>query len=157
MKAQKIPPRRIHAQLISLGGAILLGILAVLVALTLAAYASPDGSEVQRAVMVFFLLAAMLYVIDSMTETLDLRDQSVWFDSILKRRRRVELTNVEEILLVHEGLNLEHGVETLAFRRADGDVEQFNLGPLWQRHHIEAFLRDVEVELGKTKLVEEVR
>jgi hypothetical protein len=150
-------PKSIRAKMVSLGGGILLSLVLFLGVVTLAAVVEPQAPPLLRALLVFLFFALLLYLLDSWSEHLWLEGSTVFFDSWLKRRRRVDLSGVQEILLVHEGLNLERGIETLRFRRGEGDDVVFALGPLWHRHHLEAFLAALEQSTGRRKMVEEVR
>ena len=61
------------------------------------------------------------------------------------------------MLLVHQGFNLERGMESIVFQRRGRKPEPVALGPCWQRNKLEAFLRSVEAALQDPHLLEEVR
>jgi hypothetical protein len=150
--------KRIRAQIISLGGGVLLAIALLLAALLLVAFMLSSVSRFESIFLLFLTGACLLYFVDSLTEVMMFDQGVLIFDSLLKRRRRVDLSMIHEILFIHEGLNLEHGIESLIFRRSDGDVvARFDLGPLWRRSALESFLHEVERTLGRTKLLQEVR
>ena len=77
--------------------------------------------------------------------------------SLLKARHELRLKNLEDVLVVHEGLNQERGIISARFRSRDGQVIEWPLGPLWHRHMLEAFFLELETEAGKRKLVQHVR
>jgi hypothetical protein len=147
----------IRAKLISLGGGVLCAVSLLLFALMFAAFMARDVSAIQQALLFFLLAAVGVYLVDSWSEWLSFDGSRLTFDSWFKRKRTVSLTDIDEILLVHQGLNLDRGIISLQFRRPDGDAARFSLGPLWRERDLEAFLRTVEKTLGRKKLLERVR
>ncbi len=136
----------IHAKADSLGGIILLGLILALGALSL-------GGWFER------ILFAMLvvYTVDAWSEKLILKDEQLVFDSFFRRRRLIDVCNMRDVLVVHEGLNPEHGIISVRFRPYKGTEEVLPLGPLWRRSELEGFFHKLEKALGSCKLVEEVR
>ena len=62
-------------------------------------------------------LVCWIYLLDSVTEKLRLADKCIEYRSIFSRRRKYHLNELEAVLLVHEGFNLEKGFESIEFRR----------------------------------------
>lgn len=149
--------REVHAEVFSVGGAVILAVCLVLTAATLMAAQSARVSELQRVVMVALTVGAWLYVLDSLSERLRLVDHSVEYKSFLGRRRLIPLEELEAMLFVYEGFNLERGIESIEFRRTNRAPERISLGPCWHQHKLEAFLRSVEQALQDPHLLEEVR
>ena len=148
---------RVHARVRSLGGMVLSGLFLVLMAvLWIATHVAVRNPWLEGA-LISFLLVMAAYVVDGASESLMYQDHALVFDGWLTRRRRVSLAGIVQVLLVHEGLNPEWGIETLTCLRQDGDCERLALGPLWRRRDLEAFLAELEVALHEQKIVEEVR
>lgn len=139
-------PIAVHARFYSLGGIILCGLLLALGAL---AY----GGWFERALFVLLLA----YIADAWSEKLILKDDTLIFDSFFRRRRTIDVCNMRDVLIVHEGLNPEHGIVSVRFRPRGGNEERLPLGPLWKRDELEAFFGGLENAVGSCKLVEEVR
>ncbi len=148
---------RVHARVQSLGGMVLGGLfLVLLVVLWIATHVAVRNVWLEG-LLIGFLLVMAAYVVDGASESLEYKDQALVFDGWLTRRRTVSLAGIVQVLLVHEGLNPEWGIETLTCMHRDGDCERLALGPLWRRRDLEAFLADVESGLHNEKIVEEVR
>ncbi len=134
----------VHARLVSLGGGILLGVLLAFAALLFEVYTSPTSMRVQQLLVSAIGVGLIVYLVDSASETLKWHAPTIIFNSWLKRRRRISLLGRESIQLVHEGLNLEHGIESLVVCGHEGEqAQRFSLGPLWRRRDLEAFLQEV--------------
>jgi hypothetical protein len=69
----------------------------------------------------------------------------------------IKLADLDALLYVHNGFNLERGMDVVEFRRRGKKPERVALGPCWQRHKLEEFLHSVEQALSDPKLLEEVR
>jgi hypothetical protein len=148
---------RINARFISLGGGVLAALAVFLLALAAGSYWSPHVSAVERLVLSALFLLLVIYFAVSLVEKLSFDGRNLDFQT-WRGSRAVDVSKINEILLVHEGLNLEHGIESLIFRDRAGDViTRFDLGPLWRRTDLEPFLHRMEEALGRTKLVQEVR
>ena len=150
-------PIRVQAELVSLGGGVMLAICLVVTAFLIVALYSPDITGVQRFIAIILAGAAWTYLFRSSTEELILVGEEITYRAKLARTRTVSLRELETMLLVHEGLNLERGIETIEFRLFTKKIERVSLGPCWQRHKLEAFLGSVEDALHSPKLLETVR
>lgn len=148
---------RIHARIQSLGGMVLGGLFLVLVSVLWIATHVVVRNVWLEGLLVSFLVVMVAYAVDGASESLEQQGSTLVFDGWLTRRRKVSLTDVSQVLLVHEGLNPEWGIETLTFTRRDGDHERLALGPLWRRRDLEAFLAELELLLRDQRMVEEVR
>ncbi len=148
---------RARAQVISLGGTILGGLFLVLFVLLWIATHVAERRFYLEGVLVLFLLGMAAYALDAVTEYLIIDDCHLIFDGWLTRRRLISLRGVQTVLLVHEGLNPEWGIETLTLNYRDGACHRVALGPLWRRRDLEAFLTRLETYLRDEKLVEQVR
>lgn len=148
---------RVHAELVSLGGGIVLTICLLLTGILLIAFTLPSVTSIQRLISGIFFIAGWLYLWKSATEELFFEHKKLFFTSTLGRTHEIELDEIESVLLVHEGLNLEQGIETLEIRFRDRPPEQFSLGPCWQRNKLEKFLHALEEILHMPKVLEEVR
>ncbi len=148
---------RIHARVLSLGGGILSGLFLVVFALLWIVTHITDRSIYLEAIFILFLLGMLAYVVGAASEYLILESEGLVFDGWLARRRKVLFQNMKKVLLVHEGLNPEWGIETLTFEVPNGQVDKIALGPLWRRRDLEAFLARLEICVRDGKLVEEIR
>jgi hypothetical protein len=148
---------QVHAKLVSLNGGVVLAVCIVLSAISAAAFVSAHLTSSQGVLFGVLSLFAWLYLIDSVTEHLALQGDVIEKSSFLSRRMTVALRDMREMLLIHEGLNQEVGIESLVVRYRGGKTEKLPLGPCWRRHELEAFLRSVEQAIGSPELLEEVR
>jgi len=149
--------REVHAQFISLGGAIILSVCITLSLLLLMALQLPQVTNMQRGILVMLSLACWIYLLDSVTEKLRLVDHAIEYRSFFSRRKHYLLTELEGVLYVHQGFNLERGFESIEFRRVNVKPDRISLGPCWQRNKLEMFMRSIEVCLNDPHLLEEVR
>lgn len=146
-----------RAEVVSLGGAVLLALCLLLSAVFIMALFSPIVSGLQRFIAVVFFLAGWVYLLDSVTESLSLVGQTLEFTAKLRRTRRIPLAELEGMTLIHQGLNLEQGVETIELHQFGKHVDRISLGPCWQRHVLEAFLHSVDRALQHAVVVESKR
>ncbi len=147
----------VRAEIVSLGGGIVLFLAIILTSAAVAVRVFPEVTMFQRIILGVLAIGAWLYLFDSASERLRLVDHSVEYTSLLGRGRSASLRELEAMLLVHQGFNLERGMETIEFRRRGAAPERFALGPCWQRNKLEAFLHSVEEALRDPHLLEEVR
>lgn len=150
-------PREVRAEIVSLGGGVILAICIVLTITAFMVLTIPTVTPLQRIIATTLTLAAWAYLLDSCTERLRLVDHSVEYTSLFGRRRHIPLGELRAMLLVHEGFNLERGMESIEFRRDGKKPDRVALGPCWQRNKLEAFLHSVEEALRDPHLLEEVR
>ena len=123
-------------------------------ALLAAAYISPFHSLWLRFLLTLVLLATLVYFLEGVTEELRCENGAVTFHAWFKPAPAVDLTRVERIALVHEGLNTEHGIEAIVFQMTDGSRVRFGLGPLWHQHILLGFVRELERRAGKSLLIQ---
>ncbi|HWQ99885.1 MAG TPA: hypothetical protein VN397_03510 [Candidatus Methylomirabilis sp.] len=148
---------QVRAKLVSLNGGVVLSICILLTALAVAAGFTNSFASSQTMLLAVLTVGAWIYLLDSSTERLSLIGDTIVRASVLGRRSVIKLDDIAALLLVHEGLNQEVGIESLTARYHDGREEKLPLGPCWRRRELEAFLSSVEKAMGKTKLLEEVR
>lgn len=149
--------REAHAQVLTIGGAVALSVCLLITVAGFVALQMPDVGSLQAAIIGMLAIASWFYVIDSLSERLRLVDHSVEYSSLLGRRHLIRLDDLDAMLLVYEGLNLERGIESIEFRRRGQRPEHVALGPCWQRNKLEGFLRSVEQALQEPQLLENVR
>lgn len=147
----------VRARVTSIGGGIVFAICLAVTALFIITLSTPSVTSSQRIIVFMLTVATWGYLLSSSTERLCLRDRSIVYTSILGRKKIVPLVDLDEMLLVHQGFNLERGIETIEFRRHEKDPERLALGPCWHRHELEAFLHSVEEAMNDPQLLEEVR
>jgi hypothetical protein len=148
---------RVRAELVSLGGGVMLAICLLIAATLIMALYSPTITGIQRFIAIVLAFASWAYLLRSATEELLLIGEEISYRAVLARPRHVPLKDLEAMLLIHQGLNLEHGIETIEFHFFNKHIERVSLGPCWQRNKLEAFLSSVEEALHSPKLLESVR
>jgi ATP-binding cassette subfamily F protein 3 len=84
--------------------------------MAIAAYMTNRFASVQNGLIVVLTLAAWVYLLDSTTERLQLVGDAIERSSILGRHMTIKLDDIAALLLVHEGLNQEVGIESLTAR-----------------------------------------
>jgi len=149
--------REVHAQFISLGGAVILSVCIVLTLLALMSLVLPTVTNIQRLILFILTVISWAYLLDSVTEKLRLIDKCVEYRSIFTRPRIYRMTDLEGVLLVHQGFNLERGFESIEFRRSGLKPDRISLGPCWQRNKLEKLMHSLETALNDPHLFEEVR
>jgi hypothetical protein len=133
-----------HAELVSLGGAILLALCMFLAAAFIAVSTMSNTTPIQRFIVGILLFASLAYLINSVTEKLMLQGRTLVFDALLSSKREIPLDDLEGMILTHEGFNLEKGIVTIEFRQYDRKPDKVSLGPCWQRSKLEAFMRSIQ-------------
>lgn len=149
--------RDVRAEVISLGGVILVAICFLITVIAFLMLASPAITSAQRAIVGILAVGAWLYAVDSLSERLTLVNQEVHFTAMLTRRRAIPLIELEAMILVQQGFNLEQGMQSIEFRRRGFRPDRITLGPCWRRYRLEDFLHSVELALNDPHLLEEVR
>lgn len=149
--------RDVRAEAISLGGLVLMTICLLLSVVAFLMLSSATITAAQRAIVGLLAFGAWLYAIDSLSERLTLVNQEVHFSSFFSRRRTIPLIELEAMILVQQGFNLEQGMQSIEFRRQGFRPDRITLGPCWRRYRLEDFLHSVELALNDPHLLEEVR
>jgi hypothetical protein len=149
--------REVHAEIFTLGGAIVFAVCMVLTVAALSASQLVAVTGLQQTILVILTIVSWFYFFDSITERLCLVDHSVEFRALLSRRRLIQLKDLDAMLLVYQGFNLDKGIESIEFRRRGKKPDHVALGPCWQHHKLEGFLRAVEEALHDPQLLDEVR
>lgn len=148
----------VRAEFLTVGGLIFFAVCGALTTLVAMVWNRPDVTGIQRGIVAVLAAGAWAYFFTSATERLRLVDHSIEYSGLLSHTQRIPLDDLESILLVHQGLNAERGIETIEFRRTGANrTERIALGPCWQRHHLEAFFHSIEEELRSPEMLEEVR
>ncbi len=149
--------RDVRAEAISLGGLVLIAICALISVVAFLMLGSAAITSAQRAIIALLSFGAWLYAVDSLSERLTLVNQEVHFSSFFSRRRAIPLVELEAMILVQQGFNLEQGMQSIEFRRHGFRPDRITLGPCWRRYRLEDFLHSVELALNDPHLLEEVR
>jgi hypothetical protein len=148
---------QIQARLLSLGGGILLALAILFTTFLLTALFLERTITGQVILFGLLTVAIWMDLRESATERLAMIGRTIKRTSFIGRPVTIRLDDLKELLLVHEGLNMNTGTESITARYRDGREERLPLGPCWRRTDLEAFLSSVEKELGDRKLLEEVR
>ncbi len=133
-----------RAEFVSLGGIIVFALCILFTALLLFMLTVPGATSAQLVIALVLVAASWVYFINSVTEKLSLVDHSLVFTSVLGRARRIPLSELEAMVLRHEGFNLERGMQTIELRQAGKKPDRISLGPCWQRNKLDSFLDSVD-------------
>jgi hypothetical protein len=145
-----------RAELVSLGGAVLLSLCMIITAVFIMVMYSPGVTGIQRLIGVILFVGVWAYFLNSVTERLSLCGSVLTYTSLLNRTRSIPLDDLDAMILTHEGLNLERGIESIELRRPGKRPDKIPLGPCWQRNKLEGFLRSVDRALrGAQIFIEE--
>ncbi|MBP9864231.1 hypothetical protein KBC54_02160 [Patescibacteria group bacterium] len=139
--------RDVRAELLTLGGAIVFAVCMLLTVFAVSINRFVSITQTQHVILIALVGLCWIYFFDSITERLRLVDQCVEFRSLFSRHHVVPLAQLEAMLLVYQGFNLERGMETIEFRKHDAKTQTVSLGPCWQRYKLEAFVHAVEEAL----------
>ena len=145
---------RAHPDINSLGSGILIALLLCFAALLFIAYHSPFYSLWLQLILTLVFVATLVYFLEGLTESLRCDGTIVSFHAWFKRASPVDVSKVERVVLAHEGLNVEHGIEMMMFQMTDGSRIRFGLGPLWHQHALMNFICELERRSGKSLLIE---
>lgn len=148
---------RVGAKLVSLNGGIVLAICLVLTAVTAASIMAESFVASQTILFVILSVASWVYLIDSVSEKLSLEGKNIVRTSAIARRMSINIRDIKSMLLRHEGLNQQVGIESLTTEYQDGSTERMPLGPCWRRSDLEAFLESVERDMGYEDVTESER
>jgi hypothetical protein len=133
----------VRAKVHSLGGLVFIGALILIGILLLnALYAWAFHPVVSYGLATLFIFI-ILFSVDGLSERLACEAQQLVFDSWFRRERRLSLKGVRRIQFVHEGLNMEQGIESVRVQYRNGEETCVALGPFWHRHQVLAFLKMV--------------
>ncbi|MBU0540499.1 hypothetical protein KKF59_03295 [Patescibacteria group bacterium] len=138
---------QVRAELVSLGGAVLLAVCLMLTAVLFMVFLTPTVTGAQRFIAVVLVFAAWGYFLNSISEKLSLYGDTLEFRAAFSHPRSIPLDELQAMILTHEGFNLERGLETIEFRRSGRKPDRVSLGPCWQRNKLESFLKSLEQAL----------
>ncbi|MFO0764876.1 MAG: hypothetical protein U0487_02410 [Patescibacteria group bacterium] len=151
------PTVRVTAKLFSLGGVMLFGILLLLLGVLVGSLSFATYALAAHLVLLVFVVVFSVYLFDACSEQLVLDGDWLKLSSRLRKPVSVDLSQVCDVFIVHEGLNDERGIIRIRFTDENGQVQFFALGPCWRRHEVEGLFRLVESTQKSCKLVEQVR
>lgn len=136
---------------------MLSGILLLLLGVLVGSLSLASDAFAAHIVLVVFVVVFTIYLFDACSERLILDGDMLSFSSRLRKTVIVNLRDVCDVFIVHEGLNDEQGIVRIRFTDVGGQVRFIALGPCWRRHEVEALFRLVESSQKSCKLVEQVR
>ncbi|MFH1077843.1 MAG: hypothetical protein V1745_00995 [Patescibacteria group bacterium] len=132
------------AEFVSLWGAVLLALCTLFTAALLSTLLARSGTDVQRIIAAVLSVATWIYFLNAVTERLSLCGSTLTFASVVGRGRSIALDDLDAMVLTHEGLNLDRGMESIEFRMRGGRREKLALGPCWRRESLDGFVRSVD-------------
>lgn len=147
----------IRAELVSLGGAVLLAVCLLITTLFILAVFLPASSGAQKFIALILFVASWVYFANSIIEELTLYNREVVCRTSLTRRKIIPLDDLEAMVLTHQGFNLERGIETIEFKLYGKKTENVALGPCWQHHKLEQFMASVAEVLKNPNITQEIR
>ncbi|MBD3284494.1 hypothetical protein GF395_03590 [Candidatus Uhrbacteria bacterium] len=145
---------RAKAKIVSLNGGIVLAIVMLLTAITIGSVLTSSFVASQTILFIILTVASWAYLLDSTSERMELKGNQIVRSSLFGRKVTVSLDEIESLVLRHEGLNQNVGLESLTLIYQDEREEQVALGPCWRRRDLEAFLSSVEQQMGYEEVVE---
>lgn len=129
-----------RAQIVSLGGAVLLALCLLGTAGLLVALAHPMVTALQRGITGIIGISFWVYLIQSATEELVLWGNGVVLRARFRRSRRFAFADIRSLAVYDRGLNSERGVFTLEVHVFGKEVERVSLGPCWSARSLEGFV-----------------
>jgi hypothetical protein len=141
--------REIHADILSVGGAVMLAACGALTLVAVGIVPLTAITSAQRAIILLLTAGSWLYVVESLSERLRILDHHLEYKTLMSSRR-IPLEQLQSMSLTYQGLNMERGIESIEIRRRGKPVERIALGPCWQRHKLEAFIRSVQDILSES-------
>ncbi len=139
--------REVRAEALTLGGAIVFAICMILSVFALTVGRFAVITQAQHVILIAVVALCWVYFIDSVTERLRIVDRCVEFRSFIGHHHLVPLAQLEAMLIMYQGFNLDHGMQTIEFRKHGVKPQRVSLGPCWQRYKLEAFINAVEEAL----------
>ncbi len=137
-----------HAEVVSIPGAVLFVVTALLTVGAFAMLSLPGVTGIQQTVVWLLAVIAMAYALDALTERMRLIGRILVVDSALSREKRFVLDELRDLDLYFEGYNLTPGFQSVIARFQDGHTERIPLGPCWQRHKLVQFLDSIHDALA---------
>lgn len=134
----------VRANVVSLGGGVILSVAILLTTAAGATYFFSDVTNLQRVILFLFAIGSWIYFIDCISERLTYINNVLEFSSLCSRTARVSLESVQSVFLIHQGFNLERGMESLEICCEGKESKRIDLGPCWQRNILESFLLTIE-------------
>lgn len=135
---------RVQAELVGLGGGILLALCMLITGAFVMIIYTPSVSDLQRFIAFVLFMSAWAYFLDSVTEQLSLDGETINFKAALSRARSIPISELEGMYLIHHGLNLENGIGAIEFRQQGRKPDRVSLGPCWQWKKLEAFMGSID-------------
>lgn len=135
---------QVRAELVSLGGSILLALCLFLTAGFVVAVYSPGVTPVQQFIAIILFASIWAYFLDSVSERIYLVDETITFKAALSRTRKIPISELEGMFLIHHGYTLEKGIGAIEFRQRQQKTDHVSLGPCWNWSKLEDFVGSVE-------------
>lgn len=139
---------RISASLFSLNGGLVLAVCIMITGIVIASIWTDRLAASQSVLFAILGVACWLYFTDSVTEKLTFAGNKIIKTSAIGRSERIDMDDVNNILLRHIGPNPELGIESVIVLYKDGTEDQMGLGPCWRKQEIESFLDSIESAMG---------
>lgn len=136
---------------------MLSGVLLLLLGVLIGSLSFATNALAAHIALGIIIFTFSVYLFDACSEQLVLDGDWLRFSSRLRKKNELNLCDIRDIFIVHEGLNDEQGIVRIRFTDAAGSERYFALGPCWRRHEIEGLFRVVESTQKSCKLVEQVR
>ncbi len=144
--------REVRAEALTMGGAIVFAICMMLSVFALSIGRFVVVTQSQQVILIAVVALCWLYFVDSVTERLRITDRCVEFRSLIGHHHLVPLVQLEAMLIMYQGFNLDRGMQTIEFRMNGKQPKRIALGPCWERKKLEAFIHAVEEALHDPNL-----
>lgn len=139
-----------RARIFSAGGVVLLAVCGAVTAIFFISLTRVDVTGVQQLIGAIFFFAVWGYFASSVTERLHLTGNVLTFRSLLGRTREIPLTELEEMILRHNGYSLDRGFSSIEIRRRGKKTDRIALGPCWNHAALNLFLESTQEAINQT-------
>ncbi|MFZ6014861.1 MAG: hypothetical protein ACOYUZ_00710 [Patescibacteria group bacterium] len=139
------PLTDIRAQIVSIGGTIVLALTIVVTMVLAMSYLMPNGNGLQFLIILLLNLITWGFFLNCATERLSIKDNVLEYSSILSRAYRFDLEDIVAYKVSDLGLqfNGDKFLFTVELIDKDKPVE-IGLGPCWKKQDVKRFFNTLD-------------
>lgn len=132
----------IRAQLVSMGGGIILAVTIMVTLVFIFSFLMPQGNGTQLLIIIILSIISWVYFINCATEHLKLTESELIYSSMLTRTQRIAFEDIEAYKLTDLGVQLNGSMYVLEIQHAEKKQPvEISLGPCWRRHELRQFIK----------------